>query len=121
MCVPARSSRWGRSSSTRPNTVDGPLTVVVYPGADGAFDLSRTTAQSFNYQRGAWMGLEMRWTDRTRRLSVSLARGSRMLPPMPRELQVRLEGIPQSKRFSSMDDAVSVTTYLRLRAEATGG
>ena len=71
---------------------DDPLTVVVYPGADGAFDLFEDDGRSFDYQHGAWMGLELHWTDAARRLSVSLARGSRMLPPVPRELQIRMAG-----------------------------
>ncbi len=72
--------------------VDGPLAVAVYPGADGAFELFDDDGRSFDYERGAWTGLQFRWTDAARRLSVSLAPGSRMLPPLQRELQVRITG-----------------------------
>jgi alpha-glucosidase/alpha-D-xyloside xylohydrolase len=49
---------------------DDPLTLVIYPGAGGAFDLFEDDGRSFAYQRGAWMGLELRWMDTARRLSV---------------------------------------------------
>src|SRR5439155_6015614 len=35
----------------------GPLTMVIYPGADGAFDLFEDDGRSFDYERGAWMGV----------------------------------------------------------------
>jgi alpha-glucosidase/alpha-D-xyloside xylohydrolase len=72
--------------------VDGPLTVTVYPGADGSFDLFEDDGKSFEYRRGNWMGLSMQWDDGSRRLMVSLAPGSRMRPPLVRELEVRIAG-----------------------------
>jgi alpha-glucosidase (family GH31 glycosyl hydrolase) len=87
---------------------DDPLSVVVYPGADGAFDLFEDDGRSFDYQHGAWMGLELHWTDAARRLSVSLARGSRMLPPVSRELQIRMAGSGgvQTIRFDGRSQSV---------------
>jgi hypothetical protein len=72
--------------------VKEPLTLVVYPGADGQFQLYEDDGSSFGYRKGEWMGLDCRWSDRDRRLSLRLARGSRMLPPMHREIRVRLAG-----------------------------
>ena len=92
--------------------VPGPLTIVVYRGADGAFDFYEDDGQSFDYEHGAWMGLEMRWAERTGRLSVSLARGSRMVGPTPRELQVRLAGSTaiQTIQFDGRPQSVSLRT-----------
>ena len=39
--------------------VDGPLTVTVYPGADGAFELFEDDGRSFEYRRGGWMGIAL--------------------------------------------------------------
>ena len=39
--------------------VDGPLTVTVYPGANGSFLLYEDDGSSFNYRKGEWMGLQM--------------------------------------------------------------
>ncbi|HEX6964658.1 MAG TPA: TIM-barrel domain-containing protein [Gemmatimonadaceae bacterium] len=72
--------------------VDGPLTLVVYPGADGAFTLYEDDGTSFDYRKGAWMGIAMAWDDAKRTLSLRLADGSRMLPPMQRKIEVRAAG-----------------------------
>jgi alpha-glucosidase/alpha-D-xyloside xylohydrolase len=69
--------------------VDGPLELTVYPGADGSLDLFEDDGHSFN---GVWMGLSLRWDDRTRRLSIALTPGSRMRPPLTREVVIRLAG-----------------------------
>ena len=37
--------------------VEGPITVTVYPGADGTFLLYEDDGSSFNYRKGEWMGL----------------------------------------------------------------
>ena len=72
--------------------VDGPLTVQVYPGADGVFTLYEDDGQTFDYKRGEWMGIEMRWTDATRTLTLRLANGSRMRPPASQRISVRVAG-----------------------------
>ena len=53
--------------------VDGPITVTVYPGANGAFLLYEDDGSSFDYRRGEWMGLQMSWNDGRKALSVKLA------------------------------------------------
>ncbi|HET7698181.1 MAG TPA: TIM-barrel domain-containing protein [Vicinamibacterales bacterium] len=70
----------------------GPLSITVYPGADGAFDLFEDDGTSFEYRRGAWMGISMRWDDRAGQLSLSLTPGSRMRAPLVREVEVRVAG-----------------------------
>jgi alpha-glucosidase/alpha-D-xyloside xylohydrolase len=72
--------------------VDGPLTVQVYPGADAAFTVYEDDGRSFDYQRGEWMGLDMRWDDRQRHLTFELAKGSRMRAPDRRPVHVRVAG-----------------------------
>lgn len=60
--------------------VPGPIELTVYPGADGAFFLYDDDGETFNYRRGDWMGVRLRWTERERRLYLSLAPGSRVRP-----------------------------------------
>lgn len=72
--------------------VTGPLTVVVYPGANGAFSMYEDDGRTFDYKKGAWMRTAFAWNDATRVLSVRLAPGSRMLPPARRTIEVRLAG-----------------------------
>ncbi len=70
--------------------VNQPLSVSIYPGADGSFLLYEDDGTSFNYRKGEWMGIELAWHDARRRLTLQLAAGSRMLPPMRRNIEVKL-------------------------------
>jgi alpha-glucosidase (family GH31 glycosyl hydrolase) len=72
--------------------VSGPLSVVVYPGADGTFALYEDDGKTFDYRQGQWMRIEMAWTNATRRLTLRSAPGSRMLAPAKREIEVRVAG-----------------------------
>ena len=77
---------------------DEPLSITIYPGADGSFELYEDDGASFNYRRGEWMGIDMKWNDARRSLSLRLEEGSRMLPPLKRPLVVKLE--QQSRSFT---------------------
>jgi alpha-glucosidase (family GH31 glycosyl hydrolase) len=77
--------------------VDEPLTLVVYPGANGTSSLYEDDGRTFEYRRGAWMRIVMTWQDASRRLTLRLAPGSRMPAPMRRSLRVRVAGSPETK------------------------
>ena len=79
--------------------VDAPLSLTVYPGADGTFRLYEDDGSSFNYRKGEWMGIDMRWDNATRKLSLRLAEGSRMLPPLKRNIEVNLDQTTRSVVF----------------------
>jgi alpha-glucosidase (family GH31 glycosyl hydrolase) len=70
--------------------VDQPLSVSIYPGGDSSFLLYEDDGSSFNYRKGEWMGIQMDWQDADRTLTLRLATGSRMLPPLRRNLEVKL-------------------------------
>jgi alpha-glucosidase (family GH31 glycosyl hydrolase) len=74
------------------------LVLTVYPGADGATTVYEDDGKSFDYRKGAWMGLRVEWSDSARRLTVRLADGSRMLPPDRRSLEVRVAGSKNTKQ-----------------------
>jgi len=89
--------------------VEGPLTVNIYPGGDGAFLLYEDDGISFNYRKGAWMGIQLKWNDAERTLAMHLAPGSLMRPPVRRNIEVKLgnsiknvvfDGRPLDLRFS---------------------
>jgi alpha-glucosidase/alpha-D-xyloside xylohydrolase len=88
--------------------VDAPLTLQVYPGADGTFTVYEDDGVSFNHARGDWMGLKASWTDRDRRLDVRLAEGSRMRPPAERRILVRLAGAAATRTITFSGTAVQV-------------
>jgi alpha-glucosidase (family GH31 glycosyl hydrolase) len=70
--------------------VDGPLTLQIYPGTDGNFLLYEDDGSTFNYRKGQWMGIQIGWHDSRRLLTLRLAEGSRMLPPLRRRIEVRI-------------------------------
>jgi alpha-glucosidase/alpha-D-xyloside xylohydrolase len=80
--------------------IDAPLSLSIYPGADGAFMVYEDDGRSFDYRKGAWMGIEMRWQDAARRLSLRLAAGSRMLAQQGRSIDVRIAGQTTSRRVA---------------------
>jgi alpha-glucosidase/alpha-D-xyloside xylohydrolase len=70
--------------------VSEPVTMVVYPGANGAASLYDDDGKTFEYRTGAWTRIAMEWRDSTRTLSLRLAPGSR--PSGRRTFAVRLAG-----------------------------
>jgi alpha-glucosidase/alpha-D-xyloside xylohydrolase len=72
--------------------VDAPLSLVVYPGADGAASVYEDDGRTFEHRKGAWMRMEMSWRNAERRLRLRLASGSRMMPPERRKIEVRVAG-----------------------------
>jgi len=79
--------------------VDGPLSLTVYPGADGRFALYEDDGRTFGHRSGEWMRIAMAWTDAARRLALALAPGSRMMPPATRPIDVRVAGEKTERRI----------------------
>jgi alpha-glucosidase (family GH31 glycosyl hydrolase) len=86
---------------------DKPLSISIYPGADASFLLYEDDGTSFNYRKGEWMGIQMEWNDTLRALTLNLARGSRMMPPVRRKFTVTLEHNTQSVEFDGKPLKVS--------------
>ncbi len=88
--------------------IDDPVSLVVYPGADGSSALYEDDGHTFAYRQGAWMRIEMTWQDRARTLSLRLAQGSRMLPPGPRRFLVRLAGSADARPVTFSGQPITV-------------
>jgi alpha-glucosidase/alpha-D-xyloside xylohydrolase len=88
--------------------VETPLTLTIYPGADGAFMLYEDDGRSFEYRKGAWMGIDVGWRDAERRLTLALARGSRVLAPGRRPIDVRIAGEKDVRRVSFEGKPLSI-------------
>ena len=88
--------------------VDEPLSVSIYPGADGSFLLYEDDGISFDYRKGQWMGIQMTWDDTRRILSLHLASGSRFLPPAPRAITVQLAETTHRVNFDGKPVQVSL-------------
>jgi len=88
--------------------VTEPMTVVVYPGADGTFTTYEDDGRSFDYRKGELMRVAMTWRDSARTLSLRLAPGARMLPPLKRPMQVRAAGSKEIKTVTFEGKPVEV-------------
>jgi alpha-glucosidase (family GH31 glycosyl hydrolase) len=67
--------------------IDGPLTLLVHPGADGNFSLYEDDGKTFAYRKHEFMRVNIAWNDKQRRLSMRMANGS-----MKRNIIVRAAG-----------------------------
>jgi len=88
--------------------VDTPLTITIYPGADGAFTLYEDDGKTFAHKTGDFMRVAMNWNDAARRFTLALAPGSRMRPPSPRIFTVRLAASAASARVAFEGKPVDV-------------
>jgi alpha-glucosidase/alpha-D-xyloside xylohydrolase len=88
---------------------DAPLTLVIHPGADGTSSVYEDDGRSFDcYRKGAFMRMQVRWQDAERRLTLSLDRNSRMLPPGTRSIEVVTAGQRAGKRIEFRGQTVEV-------------
>ncbi|MEO8369365.1 MAG: TIM-barrel domain-containing protein [Candidatus Solibacter sp.] len=77
--------------------VEGPTTVTVYPGANGAFLMYEDDGASFAHRKGEWMGMQMAWNNARKTLSVRLANGSKLLGK--RDLEVKMGSAVKKASF----------------------
>lgn len=72
--------------------VDKPMTIRIYPGADGDLVLYEDDGESFAYERGQFLRLAMQWNDARRQLRLSRAPGSGSYGPAVRAMDVEVTG-----------------------------
>lgn len=89
--------------------VEGPLTLTVFPGADGRSFLYEDDGETFNFRSGQCMRLEVRWNDAPRHLTLQLAADSRMLRPGGLPMEIRLAGSTGVKTVVFHGQPLSVT------------
>jgi len=90
--------------------VDGPFAITLYPGPAEEFVLYGDDGASFDYEKGEFMRLRALWNFRDRRLSLSLAKGSKMLALSPRDFTVRL--VPNTVTRAIHFDGRPVTLHV---------
>ena len=81
-----------------------PLTLTVYPGANGAFNFYDDDGMSFAYERGDFEEIAMRWDDAAKTLTLRRSKGSRT---KPRAFHAKLAGGGE-KSFTLAAGSVSV-------------
>jgi alpha-D-xyloside xylohydrolase len=68
---------------------DAPVTLLVYPGADGQFSLYEDDGTSADYLKGAFSRIPFAWDEATRTLTIGSRQGSYAGMPPRRSIQVR--------------------------------
>lgn len=86
---------------------DAPLTLFVYAGRDGAFDLYEDDGVSYGYERGAFSRIPIRWDQKTGVLSIGERTGD--FPGMVRSRTFKVKWIsgpdPKANDFDGMGAA----------------
>ena len=74
------------------------LEVVVYPGADAEFTLYEDEGDNYNYEKGMYSTITMKWSERTRTLTIGDVKGE--FPGMlkHRVFNVRLAGAKNAQK-----------------------
>lgn len=70
--------------------VNEPMTICIYPGADGEFVLYQDDGTTFDFERRQQSRIIMRWNDRNRQLQVMLAPGSKLLKSAGEDMTIQL-------------------------------
>ena len=79
--------------------IDTPMTLSIYPGADGQFSLYEDDGKTFDYRKGEFTQIDISWDDRSRRLALRLAKGSRILGKPQRRFVVQVIGQPGTREI----------------------
>ena len=68
--------------------VNEPTTLMVYPGADGAFTMYEDDGTSLDYQQGLATWTRIAWEDRKHRLTIEPDTRSKITPSTPRKFDI---------------------------------
>lgn len=69
--------------------VPGPLTLTIYPGADGHILLYDDDGETFNFRKGQYTTVSVDWNDHARRLTITPEHGSQTWNELTRSLVVK--------------------------------
>ena len=75
--------------------VNPPLTVTVYPGADGGFTWYEDAGDGYGYERGEYARVRLTWRDADRELILSGREGRWPGMPEEKEIRIALVGDPE--------------------------
>jgi len=75
-----------------------PLTLRVYPGADGTTSLYEDDGSSYRYQQGEFTRIQCSWKDEERTLTLTADPLGQM--PKPKVLSVEIAGEPGTRQIT---------------------
>ena len=83
-----------------------PVTLRIYPGADGRFAWYDDDGISYAYERGEFMRATCGWNDASRKLTI--ARDAAGRTPLPQTIRVELAGSRESRTIKAESDGATV-------------
>jgi alpha-glucosidase (family GH31 glycosyl hydrolase) len=78
--------------------VEGPLTLTLYPGADGTAFVYEDDGATFDFRNGHFMRMAIEWKDARQQLKLQLAHGSKLTRPGKMEIELRIAGTGITKQ-----------------------
>ena len=90
-CAPGRSCPWDRTSSTRAEKPGAPITLLVFTGSDGSFELYEDDGVSYGYEKGEFARIPLRYDAAKGTLTIGARAGS--FPGMPEERTFKVRWI----------------------------
>jgi len=75
-------------------TLGGDYEIRIYPGADAVYTLYEDEGENYNYEKGRYATIPIRWKDSTRLLTIGDRNGSYAGMPAARKLKVTVLGRP---------------------------
>ena len=85
------------------------LDIIVYPGSDAVFTLYEDEGDNYNYERGMYSTITMRWNDKSRTLTIGDCQGKFPGMLQQRKFNVRLAGSATVKPIDYDGKSVSIS------------
>ncbi len=85
------------------------LDIIVYPGSDAVFTLYEDEGDNYNYERGMYSTITMRWNDKSRTLTIVDCQGKFPGMLQQRKFNVRLAGSATVKPIDYDGKSVSIS------------
>ena len=88
---------------------DAPYELRVYPGANSTFTIYEDDNETYNYEKGAYATIPVRWNEQTRTLTIGARKGSFPGLVNARQLHVVLAGSGQAQGIGEAAPAAGQT------------